>query len=371
MKRFGRQILALALSVVMVLALAPPSGGQAVLSGVYLTAVNDQLLELNSETMPFYSSGVLYVSSKVFEGTDLGVSYVRNSSMGLAVLYTPRTDLRFDLANQTVYDQQGVVYSGYAIEKGSYVFFPLDMVCRYFGLRWSYNETDTVPLIRVQSSSAALADSSFLDAATGQMNSYYAAYERLVQAQQDTQPQEDPPIYAAAGQKVFLVIESTNAEDTLSALEILGDTQATFLLTAGQMENADLLRGLVAGGHSVALLAAGTTEAEVESEIESARALLWQSACLWLNLVWYEGEAETGQLLEELGCTPVTAEVDRRAAGLSSASRARALLSTISRYRTDLSVFLGGDSGCLEGLGTLLEELEDAQYRICSWRVSS
>ena len=222
MKRFGRQILALALSVVMVLALAPPSGGQAVLSGVYLTAVNDQLLELNSETMPFYSSGVLYVSSKVFEGTDLGVSYVRNSSMGLAVLYTPRTDLRFDLANQTVYDQQGVVYSGYAIEKGSYVFFPLDMVCRYFGLRWSYNETDTVPLIRVQSSCAGLFDSCFLDAATGQMNSYYAAYERLVQAQQDTQPQEDPPIYAAAGQKVFLVIESTNAEDTLSALEILG-----------------------------------------------------------------------------------------------------------------------------------------------------
>lgn len=370
MRNFIRRFLALALSAAVVLVLAVPSSGQAVLSGVYFTAVNDRLLELNSDTMPFYSGGVLYVSSKVFEGTDLGVSYVRNSSMGLAVLYTPRTDLRFDLANQTVYDQQGVTYSGYAIEKGSVVFFPLDMVCRYFSLRWSYNETGTVPLIRVQNGGAALDDSSFLDAATGQMNSYYAAYEKLVESQQSGPSQEDPPIYAVAGQKVFLIIETTSAEDTVSAMEALGSAQATFLLTAEQMRDGDLLRGLAAGGHAVALRAAGASESEVEAEIETARDLLWQSACLWLNLVWYEGAAEAGQLLEELGCVPVTAEVDRRSSGLSSAAQARSLLSAIGRYREDLSVCLGSDSGCLKGLAPLVEELTAAQYRICAWRIA-
>ena len=41
-----------------------PAAGRAVLSDVYFTAVNEQLLDLSSETMPFWSDGVLYVSSR-------------------------------------------------------------------------------------------------------------------------------------------------------------------------------------------------------------------------------------------------------------------------------------------------------------------
>lgn len=102
--RIGAWLLALALIAVLV-----PEKGRAVLEGVYFTAANEKLMDLNSETMPFYSGGVLYVSSKLFDKTDLGVTYVYNSSTGLAMLYTPRTDLRFDVANQTTYDKTGII----------------------------------------------------------------------------------------------------------------------------------------------------------------------------------------------------------------------------------------------------------------------
>lgn len=368
MKNRHRRLAAWAMALILSVMLAP-ARGRAVLQGVYLTAVNENILELSSETMPFWSGGVLYVSNKVFEGTDLGVSYVRNTSMGLAILYTPRTDLRFDLEGQTAYDKQGNTYSAYAIERGSYVFFPLDLVCRYFGLTWSSNETDTVPLIRIKNSSAALDDNSFLDAASGQMNSEYAAYEKLVASQQISPSGDDPPIHAAEGQKIFLIVDSQSSEDTLAVLEKLDGQQITVLLGLEQMGDGDLLRALVAGGHGIALKAAGVSEGGVQAELETARELLWQSACAWLHLVWYEGEADIGDLLEETGFQLVAPGLDRRDTGVSSHTRARSLLSAIGRYREDLAVYLGEDSGCLTGMSTLLDGLRAAQYRVCAWRV--
>ena len=58
MKRRGWKTRAWALALAVALALAlPPAVGQAVLSDVYFTAVNEQLLDLTSDTMPFWSGG--------------------------------------------------------------------------------------------------------------------------------------------------------------------------------------------------------------------------------------------------------------------------------------------------------------------------
>ena len=105
MGNWKRRLAALALALTLLTALAPPAG-RAVLSDVYFTAANEELLELSGETMPFWSVGVLYVSSRLFEGTGLGVNYARNNN--LAMLYTPRIDLRFDLETQTT-DRKSVV----------------------------------------------------------------------------------------------------------------------------------------------------------------------------------------------------------------------------------------------------------------------
>lgn len=364
--------------LLLAIGLAPPKG-RAVLSGVYFTAANEQLLELSSETMPFLSGGVWYVSSRLFEGTDLGVNYARIYTANQAMLYTAKIDLRFDLEAQTISDKNGSTYAGCAIERGGVIFFPLPLVCSRFGLRWSISETETVRLIRVKSASAILDDRDFIDAAASQMRDRYNTYERSVTAaeQGGSQPSgpepppavEDPPL-AAEGQKVYLIIDSQGAEDTLSVLERLGDRQATFLLTAEEMAaSPDLVRALVAGGHSLALQTTGETEEALEQEILQAREVLWQSACLWLELAWC-GEPDCGPLLSQLGCVRVEAELSAGGGQLRS-SQAAALMRSIGRYREDLAVYLGGDAGGMPGLSALLGDLETGGYHVSAWRLTA
>ena len=57
-KKTFRRVAAWSLTLLLVLVLVP-TRGKAVLDGVYFTAANEQLLDLNSETMPFYSGAVL------------------------------------------------------------------------------------------------------------------------------------------------------------------------------------------------------------------------------------------------------------------------------------------------------------------------
>ncbi len=386
-KSWKIRLCALALALLLTGTLAPATG-QAVLSDVYFTAVNEQLLDMNSDTMPFWSGGVLYVASRLFEGTDLGVNYVRNNAMGLAMLYTNRIDLRFNLEGQIAYDKQGNIYSGHAIERNGIVFFPLDLVCRYFGLTWSYTPTDTVPLIRVKSSSGILDDTSFIDAASasGQMANRYAEYEKSVsptpesaaptppsppvqqqpgQQQPGEQEVVPPAVQAEEGQKVFLMIDSTSVEATLEILEILDGVQAAFVLDLEMMENGDLLRGLTAAGHSIALrMTEGTAE-----ELEQARELLWRASCSRLELVWCEDRGDVDALLEELGFVRMEAAIDWRNSAMRTAEQENRLLQSIGQHRTDLSVYLGRDSGCAVGLRMLLEDLQEGQFHISAWRL--
>lgn len=367
-----RRLFALLLALGLLLPILAPSAGRAAIEGVYFTAANELVLPLDANAMPFYSGGTLYVPSRLFDGTDLGVLYVRNDIMGLAILYTNKIDLRFDLDGQIVYDKQGKIYSGYhAIEQNGVVFLPLNLVCRYFGLTWSYNETETAPLIRVKSSTVILDDRRFIDAAATQMRDYYAEYERAMAASEPVLPPapstDDPPL-AAEGQTVYLLVESTTREDTLAVLDALDGVQATFLLSLEQLEgDGELARALVSGGHGVALLARAETEPGMEEEIEQARALLWQSACTWLELVWYEGPAQVDLLLEDLGCVRLSAELDQRSAPAQPA----ALLRSIGRHREDLGVHLGTDGACREDLPALVSALEEGRYRLCAWRLTA
>lgn len=364
--------------LLLAIGLTPPRG-RAVLSGVYLTAANEQLLELSGETMPFLSGGVWYVSSRLFEGTDLGVNYARIYNANQAMLYTAKIDLRFDLEAQTVSDKDGNQYAGYAIERGGVIFFPLPLVCSRFGLRWSISETETVRLIRVKSAGAILDDRDFIDAAAGQMRDRYNTYERSVTAAEpggqqpggpDAPPSNDDPPLAAEGQKVYLIVDSQSQEDTLAVLARLGDRQATFLLTAEEMASSpDLVRALVAGGHGLALQTTGGTEAELEQEILRAREILWQSACLWLELVWC-GTPDCGALLSQLGCVQVEAALSA-ADGLSRPSQAAALMRSIGRYREDIAVYLGGDAGGMPGLSALLGDLKTGGYHVSAWRLTA
>lgn len=371
MKRWAKKCAAFLLAFLMTVSLFQDTG-RGVLEGVLFSAANDQLLDLSEDTMPFYSGGKLYISSSFFVGTDLGVNYVRNRSMGLALLYTTRTDLRFDLVNLTVYDKDGTTYNGRAIEKNGTIFFPADLVCQFFGLTYTVTATSTVPLVRVKSSTAILSDRRFIDAATSQMTTRYAAYEKYVESNRPSVVDPKPPVIEAAeGQKVFLILSGSSREEIETSMDRLNNSKATFLLTVQQLEDGDMVRALLGNGHAIALRVQSETADEVLSELNRGRELVWNASMTLLQLVWYEGETDISALLSREGCIALKAEIDRRETPVRSAKRAEALLSIIGKYREDISVYLGTDADIKDGLRYLVTDLENAKYRLCAWRLTA
>lgn len=395
MKHRGRRLTAF-LAALLMIASAVRQEGAAVLEGVYFTAVNQQLLELNDETMPFWLDGMLYVSEKVFEGGELGLRYVHSYSKGLVMLYTTKKDLRFDLTTGQVHDKNGKEYSGSAVEKNGHVFFPLDLICRYFELSWSLSDTAYVPLVRIKSEDVVLSDKIFIDAASLMMANRYADYEKRKNDSQteentgsDTDPDhtgdtdvntgsgqtqnpvdDPPPIHARDGQKIHLILAGRSEETVRTAVDLLGEYPATFLLTVQQMEDGDLIRALLGRGHSVALLVQSTAAEEVREELLRAKELVWAASCSLLQFVWHEGQADLTGLLEEQGCVSVTAKLDRRKELLKSEKNVTALMRLVGGFDEDISLYLGYDDDC-QKLSLLLNELVDAQYSLCAWRLNT
>lgn len=392
MKRWSRRLAAFFAALLMIASVVRLEGA-AVLEGVYFTAVNQLLLELDDETMPFWSNGVLYVSEKVFEDGELGLRFVHSYSKGIVMLYTAKNDLRFDLTTGQVYDKAGKEFTGSAVEKNGHVFFPLDLVCRYFGLSWSLSDTAYVPLVRIKSEDVVLSDQVFIDAASLMMANRYANYEKLVNSsqsgdnnengnqtddahgntgnEQTQDPVEDPPlVHAQDGQKIHLILAGRSEESVREAVDRLGEYPATFLLTVQQMEDGDLIRALLGRGHSVALLVQSTVVEEIGEELLRAKELVWAASCSLLQFVWYEGQEELTVLLEEQGCVRVAAQLDRRGEPLSSDKSVTALMRLVGRVHEDISLYLGYDGDCVM-LDQLLDELVEAQYRLCPWRLTT
>ena len=378
MARCVRRLLSLACALALaILLMSPPARG--VLSGVYLTAVNDELMELEAETMPFWSGNHLYVSSAVFSGTyatTLGVAFSPGINNNLTVLYSirsTRTALFFDLTERRTYDNRGNDYSQLAVQRNGQMFFPLDLVTDFFGLTYTYTYTDPVPLIRVKSDTVILSDAAFIDAATDAMNRFYSAYERAMTPQEPTEPDDPSPPVVYTGHWVYPVFTVTDGEDTRALLATLSqwDGRAAFLFSLEQLQaDGDLVRMVVGQGHAVGLLPSGTTAQEVAEELEAANDALWQAARLRTRLVWLE-DAQGGALsaVRNGGYCLMETRLDYRRAPLTSSARADAVFSYLNGLATrQLTIFFGEDSGNVRGLGRLLSQLEEAQCRVLAYR---
>ena len=370
LRRIGALVLALALTV----QLSPATAG-APASGVYFTAVNDEMVEMSRETMPFWSGGHLYVSSVIFSGVfrrmlEVACSQPPNKPV---VLYSTRTAgdvLFFDLEAGTSYDGQNNQYGLPAIQRGGYVFFPIDLVCSVFGLTYSYTPVDPAPLIRVKSDSAHLSDEVFIDAtqADGMRQRLYDNYIRSLPSSQSPEPSQTP---ATTGRRVYLVFSASDAASARSLLDVLSrqGCQAAFLLTAEEMEaEGDLLRALTAAGHSVGVRLTGTEDAM--DQLRRAGDALWRAARLRTRLVWLEaGQQALGALLEAEGFCAVSCRLDQSGRPLSGAARAAGLYTQLAGLSgADLTVYLGEAQENLGGLGSLLGRLREGQYRVIAYR---
>lgn len=372
MRRRLRPPAALLLALFLFIQLLPPAAGAG---GEYLVAVNEEVLEMTQETMPFWSGGHLYVSSVIFSGSYrslLGVAYSRPPNKPV-VLYSLRsigTALFFDLETGQAYDGQNNTYHLPAIQRGSYVFFPVDLVASVLGLTYSYTPASPAPLIRIKSDSVKLADDAvFLDAAASRMWDRYNEYIRSLPEEQT--PDTTPPT-AYTGQRVYLLFTVADTASARSAVDTLTrqEAQATFLLTPEQMEGSgDLIRALAATGQGIALrLTAGE---EALSQAERGNELLWQAARVRTRLVWLEGEggAEGARALLDAGYCLVESRLDMREKPLSSAGRAQRLYQQLAAQNgSDQTVFLGTAQANIVGLGSLLSRLREAKCRVIAYR---
>ena len=159
----------------------------AAAKSVYFTAVNENILELKEETMPFWSGQNLYVDSAIFSDRWLGLYCNRNRVNGTVVILETsgqRRALVFELDTGYVTGSDGNNYYPAAVQRNGQVFVPAGVVADYFGLTYNNIRVDHGFLIWIHSANAPvslLTTQEFANAASDQMT---ARYQRLFVGQQ-------------------------------------------------------------------------------------------------------------------------------------------------------------------------------------------
>ena len=188
----------LCLLLLIQLSLIPAYGAER----VYFTAVGNNVLPLSDSTMPFWSSGYVYVASSVFTGAgreSLGISQVVNNEKNRVVLYSGGRSLTFDLARYTATDNDGQVYYPGAVRRNGTIFVPAYAVTRCFDLTYSVIEVRRGSLVWIRQSSYTLSDSYYADAAEYSMESVYADYLRAREQMEPPPERPAPPTGTGSG----------------------------------------------------------------------------------------------------------------------------------------------------------------------------
>lgn len=360
--RAVKQCLCLILAALMLVSLVPERAAAA--DPVYFTAVNDTLLDLNDETMPFWSGGVLYVAYTAFDGNDLGIFYSRSRDKMTVVLYKQRSGaLICDFTTDTIYDNSSKqIFSGVPLTRNDVVFLPLDVVCRFFNLDYSYTRISYGYLVRIKSDSVVLSDATFIDAASAPMAQRYARYERAHTAESEGSGTEPAGTGSEpeAERTVYLVVESTDTTLSAQVLTTLSSSRAAFLFAPQSLTDADdLLRRLAVTGCAVALRIDASEGAERTLEaIGEANQALWTAATVKTRLVRLENASEeTAAAVAEAGYCPLHFALDFSAGGISVSRMSSRVLSAADANGGSCCIFLGTDEAASADLGAFLSSL--------------
>lgn len=352
---------------------------------IYLTAVNENLLELTSDTMPTWSGGVLYVPYTVFDasytGISLGISSSYSRDSGTVTLYNLQQMLVFDLNRGTCYNPLTEdVLSSRAILRNGRPYVPVDTVCSFFGLTYSIIDIDEGYIVRVKSSAVVLSDARYVDAAQNSIRSRLRDYYQANQGQltpgvlppsyqpDDPDPEvpatEDPentdvtPIYLG-----FQCKDTQGLKEILDALEA-ENQRAVFFFSAQELEREDdLLYRILGSGHSVGLTAQGRTASATGQMLDQANQILAQVGYTRTSIALVpEGQREE---LEESGwvCWSETAAVTPKE-GVSSGTFASQVLSRIRGSYARVYLTLDSSGETARVLPTLLRRLPAEGYGV-------
>jgi len=260
------------LTLVLCLGIFRPAPVSA--AAIYLTALNDNIPKLSADAMPLWSGGVLYVPYSVFDyaatGIDLGVdsSYIRTSNT--LNLYSMKRMLVFDLAASTCHNVlTGEEVDVRCIMRNGKPYLPLDWVCQYFGLSYSYNSLPNISqgyMVRIKSDRVVLSDSQFIDAASDLIDRRLREYNQSLNPESAPTTPTTPSLPEVpsdpANVTTYLAIRCADWTAVDAMLDALDQQHvfALFLLPADRLgEQPSLLRRILGSGHSVGISAQGDT----------------------------------------------------------------------------------------------------------------
>lgn len=367
------RVLPLLLAVVVFLVAFPPMSASA--AELYFTGINDSITPLTSDTMPCRYGGILYVPYTVFNpsqngiGVSLGLNASYSSHGGQSVnIYNLRQILTFDITNGTCRDEMsGVAYEGRAIMRNGKPYVPLNTVCSFFGLEYSYNQLPYISqgyLVRIKSAETVLDDTTFIDNARWLINNRLRDYtQSLSSAETTPTPATNPtaPAEIDGGDvAVYLAFCCESAEGLPSILSTLDSTgqYALFFLTPQVIEQeGDLVRRILGTGHSIGILARNGEE----EALNRGRLALEELAHTRTTLAYVPDGSRAE--LEEQGwvCWSETLYLEPSDT-VGGSAFAGTVLNRLSTRRRTVCLTLEGGGNTARILSALLRQLSGSNY---------
>ena len=300
MRRFLRSLAALVCLLALTLGLSGPAQAAG---DLFFSACNDSVVDLDDSTMPTWSGGVLYAPSSLFDGSNntrisFDISFSYNRSSGQATLFNTRQFLTFDLNYNVAYNAlTGETLNGRAILRNGRVYVPVALVCSFFGLNYSVTSFDRGTMLRIKDSSVAINDDAdFIDAAGNLITRLIREYNQSNQSSptpgvlppttgdsSDTEtpelPIQDEPDDNSDTTPVYLAFRCDSDQGLSDILDTLDSNNraAVFFFPADGLERQDdLLYRILGSGHSVGLLAEGSSLSATRQLLEEGNQILEQ-----------------------------------------------------------------------------------------------
>lgn len=412
-KKWGAALCALVLAAACVLGLFSPALAAA-RKTIYFTAVNDTILELRDETMPFLANGELYVPYEIFDPNTTGIKLglFASYSDNVVVLYSRANGaLVFDLAQDTATSSKGDKPTKRAIRHNSTIFVPVDVVVSYFDLDWAILvDRDYGWVVRIKGNAAQIQDNDFVTQGKytleSRRNAYLKAkglsevpsdprqptYEEIWQKYLEEQAQQSQSSQPAAkpspspspssspspspsqplpgteppqpeGGEVYVAVRCTPEGDTAALAAALRrqKAQGVFFFPADALAGRDgEVRALAAAGHKIGLLLDGETAEERQAQAEQGAGLLTHILRSGTDMAL----AAQGVQLPE-GWLAWPAAVDGTAAGRTPAQQLEQTLDAAVRPE---DTFLLLDDG-LQTAGLASRLLEELEQEGCTFRL--
>ena len=381
MKRWKRSAaLVLVLTMLVTLLNTAQAAGN-----IYLTAVNENLLELTSDTMPTWSNGVLYVPYTVFDGSytgiNLGISSSYSRDEGTVTLYTLQQMVVFDLNRGTCYNPlTEQTLSGRAILRNGRPYVPVASVCSFFGLSYSVIDIDEGYIVRIKGSGVVLSDYSFVDSAQNSIRNRIRDYNQANQSQPT--PGVLPPTYNPEEPDTEITVPDDpvdtdiiptylafSCEDSQGLSEILDtldsrNQRAIFFFDAQGLERQDdLIFRILGSGYSIGLIAQGRSTSATNRLLEEANQTLSQVAYTRTSVVLVPESQREELEAEGWICWDETASaVPTR--GVGTNTYANQVIKRISGNHTRVYLTLDASSETARVLPTLLRRLAEEGYGV-------